>query len=236
MPPAAVVDNLYVCAPAVTLVLVGLPRQANQHFLVFVTDEFDDRALWLVRTVLPHEPALRSWLRTRRIVDLDIDDIVQETYSKLVSMDSVASIRDIRAYTFRIAFSIMAQHVRHARVVSIHTAADLDQFGVETPEPSPERQVEDRDELRRLAAALDSMPGRSRQVFILRRLEGLSQREAAQKLGLSEKTLEKHMSAGIRHLMEFFGRGGKVIAQASIERTEAPKSTVGRKIDEPGDR
>ena len=45
----------------------------------------DERAIWLGRHVLPHEPALRAWLRRRRLGGLEIDDIIQETYTRLVA-------------------------------------------------------------------------------------------------------------------------------------------------------
>jgi RNA polymerase sigma-70 factor (ECF subfamily) len=200
-----------------------------------MTRDFDERARWLARAVLPHEPALRAWLGHRRVVDLDIDDIVQETYATLVSLESIDAIRDARSYTFQVAFSILAMHVRHARVVPMHSTADIEQLAIEAPEPSPERQVEDRDELRHLAEALASLPDKCRQVFLLRRVEGLSQREAAARLGLSEKTLEKHMARGIRHLMDVFGRGGKPAFQASKERKSYSELPYDRTIDEPGD-
>jgi RNA polymerase sigma factor (sigma-70 family) len=199
-----------------------------------MTRDYDERARWLMRAVLPHEPALRAWLRHRRVVDLDIDDIVQETYATLVSMASVEAIRDIRSYTFQTAFSILAMHVRHARVVSIHSTAEIDQLAVAAPDPSPERQVEDRDELRQLAQALASMPAKCREVFILRRVDGLSQRQAAERLGLSEKTLEKHMARGIRHLMDVFGRGGKPAPQASKQGKTTSELPHDRTIDERG--
>ena len=45
----------------------------------------DERAIWLGRHVLPHEPALRAWLRRRRLDGLEIDDVIQETYTRLVA-------------------------------------------------------------------------------------------------------------------------------------------------------
>ena len=71
----------------------------------------DDRAGWLALHVLPCEPRLRSWLARRRVVDLDIDDIVQETYAVLAELDSVAHIRNPRTYVYSVAHSIILQHV-----------------------------------------------------------------------------------------------------------------------------
>src|ERR1043165_1101547 len=57
-----------------------------------------DRIDWLSRHVLPHEPALRAWLRRRAVPGLEIDDVVQETYSVLSGLASVEHIQAPRAY------------------------------------------------------------------------------------------------------------------------------------------
>lgn len=175
----------------------------------------DERARWLARHVLPHEPALRAWLRHRRVVDLDVDDIVQETYARLSSIDSVEGVRNARTYAFQTAYSVIMSHLRRSRVVAIRAVADIDQLGAVAEAPSPEDELVDRDELLRLAEAIAAMPEKVRAVFRLRRVEGLSQRLVAERLGLAESTVEKHMAKGFRLLMDRFGRGGKVQPGAS---------------------
>jgi RNA polymerase sigma-70 factor (ECF subfamily) len=175
----------------------------------------DERARWIKRNVLPHEPALRSWLRLRAPYDLDIDDIVQETYARLASVESVDEVRDPKNYMFRAAHSIMASHVRHARIVPIRSVADLDYFGVATPEAGAEERLEFRAELDDLQATLALLPEPCRKAFAMRRVEGFSQRETAERLGVSEKTIEKYMTRAVKLLMDRYGRGGKSGSQAS---------------------
>jgi len=175
----------------------------------------DERAIWLGRYVLPHEPALRSWLRRRRLEGLEIDDVIQETYTRLVAAESVAHIRDAKSYAFQIAGSVVVDHLRRLKVVSIASVSDLDQFDMPSDEPSPERQVIDRDELQRLAETIARLPGKIRDVFTLRRVHGLSQREVAARLGLAESTVEKHMARGFLLMLEPLRHGGKDSAQTS---------------------
>src|SRR5271163_4947636 len=66
----------------------------------------DERALWLARCILPHEPEIRAWLRTRRPPGLEIDDIIQETYARLSAIEDVGHIRDARTYAFQTARSV----------------------------------------------------------------------------------------------------------------------------------
>lgn len=175
----------------------------------------DDRALWLARNILPHERALRAWLQKRLVAGLDVDDIVQETYARLSTVQSVADIRDPKRYAFQAAHSVVVSYVRRSNIVSIQAMANLDAIGTISDEPNPEICAADRDELHRLALAIADLPGKIRDVFVLRRVRGLSQREVAERLGLSESTVEKHMSKSFRHLSTMFGRGGNSQARAS---------------------
>lgn len=175
----------------------------------------DDRAVWLAKHALPHESALRAWLARRRVAGLDVDDIVQETYANLAGLESVAEIRDSKRYMFQTAYSIVAGFLRRSRVVPIAAVADLDQLSVPAPEVSAEQDLIFRDELKDLAEALISLPAPCREAFALRRLGGLSQRETAERLNLSEKTIEKYMTTSVRLLMDRFGRGRKTAFRAS---------------------
>jgi RNA polymerase sigma-70 factor (ECF subfamily) len=169
----------------------------------------DERALWLGRHVLPHESQLRAWLRRRSLGGLEIDDVIQETYARLVAVESVAHIHDAKSYTFQIAGSVVIDHLRRMKVVPISSLPDLDYLEIISDEPSPERLAIDRDELTRLAHGIADLPGKVRDVFILRRVHGLSQREVAARLGLSESTVEKHMARGFLIMLELNGHGGK---------------------------
>jgi RNA polymerase sigma-70 factor (ECF subfamily) len=137
-----------------------------------------------------------------------LDDVVQETYAKLATLPSVDHIENPRAYFFRAALSVIVTEVRRAPVVSMETLSEIDRLSIESGVLPPDVQAEQREEL----------PTKCREVFILRKVHGLSQRETAQKLGLSESTVEKHVGRGIRTLINIFGRGGKTGHVASNDR------------------
>ena len=191
----------------------------------------DERAIWLGRHMLPHEPALRAWLRHKNLVDLDVEDVIQETYTRLVAADSVAHIRDARSYLFQVAGSVVIDAIRRRKVISLSSVPDLDYLAVASEAPSPEQQVIARDELQRLAAMIAQLPGKVRDVFVLRRVQGLSQREVAERLGLAESTVEKHMSRGFLLMLDWFRHGGIDPAQPSN-----PQTGMFRKSDDRKDR
>ncbi|MBB3761651.1 RNA polymerase sigma factor [Xanthomonas arboricola] len=174
------------------------------------------RAAWLATQVLPHEPALRRWLRKHAPGNVDCDDVIQETYAILAGLGEVGHIANPRAYLFTAAQSVLLQQVRRARIVSIESVAEIERLDITQDERSPERHAIAGQELRRIGEALAALPDKCRQVFLLRKVDGLSQREIAARLGISEDTVEKHIVKGLRLLM------------ARMGRTPAPAPTAGQ--------
>lgn len=180
----------------------------------------NDRARWLAHHVVPHERAIRSWL-ARRTHDLDIDDIVQEMYARLASLADAENIQNPRQYAAQTAISIALNLARRARVVPMIPIGDFEELGLASLEPSPERAVNSQEELRELENTLQELPPLCRKAFLLRRVDGLSQKEVADKLGISVKTVEKYMARSVRFLIEIYGRGGTGSAQVSKEEAAA---------------
>lgn len=189
----------------------------------------DERALWLSGQIVPHEPALRAWLVGRMPLGLEVDDVIQETYARLITLQSVEGVRNPKNYAFQTAYSVLMTHLRRSRVVSLRAVVDIDYLGAAADEPSPEQEAADRDELRRLSEAIANLPPRVGEVFRLRRIDGLSQREVAIRLGISESTVEKHMGKSLFLLASTFGRGGKPPSAASRLKSEDTHAVEGKR-------
>ena len=167
-----------------------------------------ERAHWLACHIMPHEPWLRRRLRNGATVGMDIDDVVQESYARLVMLDNVAHIVEPRRYLLQVARNVVLQHARHAKVVSIELMGDLEILHPAADDPLPDRQIEGQQEWQLLQDAISTLPPRCQQVYRLRKIEGLSQREVAERLVMSESNVEKHLGRGVEKLMMIFGRGG----------------------------
>lgn len=176
----------------------------------------DSRARWLAQHIVPHERTIRSWL-ARRTRDLDIDDIIQEMYARLASLESIEDIRNPRQYATQTAITVALNLARHARVIPMISLGDFEELGLASLEPSPERTINAQEELRELEAFLQELPPLCRTAFLMRRVEGLSQKEVAEKLKISVKTVEKYMAKSVRFLIEIYGRGGGRAVQVSKE-------------------
>lgn len=180
-----------------------------------------ERNAWLAAHVLPHEAWIRRVIaRQAESCGIEVDDLIQESYALLARLPSVAEIAVPHRYALQVARSVLLQHVRRARIVSIDAVADLDALNAAADAPSPEDHMFGRHELARVAAAIEAMPEPVRRAFWLRRVEGLSQRDVAARLGLSESTVEKQISRGIKILADRFSRGGNGAPRAST--SDAP--------------
>ena len=181
------------------------------------------RSLWLAAEILPHEPALRGWLARSRVSGLEIDDVVQETYALLVGLETVDHIRNPRNYLFQTARSIVLRHLRRSRIVSFQALPGTDETQLADDDRSPEEAAILRDRLRDADRLLSALPDRAREAFLLRRVQGLSQREIAAAMNVSENTVEKHIGKALRLIMQAVGatHGGK-----DPSRVSTPANTM----------
>lgn len=194
-----------------------------------------ERAAWLGSHVFPHEAALRQWLSARASsAGLEVDDVVQESYAILASIDQVDHIRNPRNYLFEVAKSVVLQSLRRAKIVTIDVQAHAQVLEIPEDAPTPERVVADRQELSQVSAAIAALPDRCREVFTLRKIQGLSQREVAAALGIAESTVEKHMVKALAILTNAIGRGGNCRNTSSSARDERDDSETSDRSPERG--
>lgn len=178
---------------------------------------------WFTREVLPLEPALMRFLRRNWRNESELQDLRQELYVRLYESAGSGLPAQTKPFVFTAARNLLINHVRRARIVPMELVADLDALNIAVDMLTPEREVTARDELRQLQLGLDRLPPRCREVVVLRRVEGLSQREVAVRLGVGEDTVEKQMSFGMRALIDFMlGGSGKIRRRpGALRKTKA---------------
>jgi RNA polymerase sigma-70 factor (ECF subfamily) len=184
-----------------------------------MSDPVDD---WFKREVVVHEEALTRYIRRYWPNPDDVHELRQETYARVYERARKAIPHIARPFIFKVARHLMADHIRRRRVVAIDAVGDAEVLDVITDRRSPELRTAAHDELRQLARAIDQLPPRCREIVWLRRVDDLSQREVAEHLGLSEKTIEKQMSRGMKLLASaLLGAGKAEAAGEAIVNTEA---------------
>jgi RNA polymerase sigma factor (sigma-70 family) len=170
---------------------------------------------WFVQEVLPLEPMLTRFLQRNWRGESEITDLRQEIYARVYEAACRERPLMVKPFMFQIARNLVIDRLRQQSVVSLESVADFDCLNVSDEEPSSEAYVAARQELRILQAALDSLPPRCRQVVVLRKVEGLSQKEVAARMGVTTETVENQVAKGMRLLAQALGcRRGAVTSQS----------------------
>lgn len=167
-----------------------------------------EQARWFVDEVLPHEPRLKAWLRARFPRLGDLDDVVQEAYTRLLGAHASGPVASPKAFLFVTARNLALNRLRHLRIERPEGLAEIDPASVLDDGADVPEQITRAEDLQLLIDAIQSLPERCRQIMTLRKIYGLSQREVAVRLELSEHTVEAQGAIGLRKCIEFFRRHG----------------------------
>jgi len=179
-----------------------------------------DAAEWFESCVLPHErAAVRLLLRLCNDRD-DVEDLLQQSYVKVLEAARRTEILHPRAFLLKTARHLAIDHLRSRRVVPFTPVAEAEYLHFSSPEPGPEQAVIGRNLLSVVVQAIGALPPRCRDVFLLRKIDGLSQREVAQKLRIAEATVQKQVAKGVRQCALALFRGSDDMAG------EVPAETV----------
>jgi len=135
----------------------------------------------------------------RRVGTQEAEDVVQDAYLHLLQHKTDEPIGNARAYLFRVTANAAIDQMRKSKTRNTHQASEggdpdaLDNARALAPEPIFAW---------RLRAALDKLPVAQRQVFLLNRIEGLTYPEIAARLGLSVRTVDRHLLKALTVLKE----------------------------------
>ena len=144
-----------------------------------------------------HRQGLRRYLR-RRLVDRDdVEDILQEVFCRVLEDGRFLEVENPGAYLFSTARHIVIDRYRRDRVRAGAHGTDpssTDMHGGYLVSGEMEAAYEE---------ALLQLPAKCREVFLLRRHDGLTNSEVALELGISVRMVQKHM---VRALIHFYKR------------------------------
>jgi RNA polymerase sigma factor (sigma-70 family) len=129
----------------------------------------------------------------RRVHSPDIAaDLTQETYLRLLRARDTEKIEDVRGFLFTIASNLARDHLRQRSRFSRLDGGPL-HASFPSAEVSVESRIEAQQQVDRLQQAMEELPPKTRAVFILYRVDGLSYRNIAAALDISPRTVEYHL-------------------------------------------
>jgi len=149
---------------------------------------------------LEFEGVLRACLYRYTRNNSDVEELLQETYARLLTAAASGEpeVRSVRAFALTVARNVAFDWLRHKQIVPIELVADMEALDVLDEGEQVEEIVNSHQELAMLVKAIQDLPERCRQVFTLRKVYGYSQKEIASRLGISENTVEQHLTKAAR--------------------------------------
>ncbi len=158
---------------------------------------------------LRHHATLRRFLGRMLRCEETAAEVAQDAWMRLVRLKPQHYVDNPRAYLFQVAAN--AARDRMARERSREAVVDGRPLpeDVASPEPDAETAALARERVRLLAAALDELPPRCREVFLMSRFDGLANGEIAARLGISRNMVEKHIIRAMLHCRRRLDAAGK---------------------------
>ena len=175
------------------------------------TDEISVTATsntWVLENLRPHEAAVRCYLQTR-FPTLDADDVVQESYLKVLRSRASGRIKSAKNYFFSVARNTALTLFRRRQIYAGVAVNELPDWRVIEDAPNGADSANVRLQFDLAIEAMDTLPGRCREIMLLAALAGLAPAEIAARLGIAESTVHVQMARGVRKCADYLRERGE---------------------------
>lgn len=167
-----------------------------------------EQARWFVDEVQPHEGQLKAYLRGAFPAVRDVDDVVQESYLRLWRSKLGGRIDSARSFLFQVARHLAIDAERRRQTAATDTGWNLAELPVLEEAPDAAEALSYKEKVSLMAEALAHLPTRCRETFVLRKFQGVPQKTIAAQLGISERTVESHVTRGMKLCEAYLRRRG----------------------------
>jgi len=157
---------------------------------------------WFKREIIPLEGSLMRFLQYNWRNESEALDLRQEIYVRVYEAAKKQIPDNAKQFLFTTARHLLTDRIRQARVIPLDTSTNLDAVEIAGEAPGPDQVVMARDELRHVQNALEMIQPRWREAIVLGRVEGLSRKEIAQRMGVSDGTVAQYLTHGICALVD----------------------------------
>ncbi|MDR0259046.1 MAG: RNA polymerase sigma factor [Comamonas sp.] len=158
----------------------------------------------LGQALVVHYEELVGYVRRRFSLGEMARDVVHDAFVRLTGRRPRAMAHNPLGLLHRMLHNLAVDDLRRRDARARHeTACDMHAMPEAVcPQPRPEHIVQSRQELHCLIQAIEALPPRCREVFILHKIHGLPQAEVAQLLHISLKSVEKHLRRGVQQCLQ----------------------------------
>jgi len=176
----------------------------------------------LTDVFIGYQKTIKSYI-SRIVKPDDIDDIVQETFVRSYEANLKQEIKYAKSYMLKTAKNIAFNHNAKWDNKFNDSIEDFVEPPVELSSSNFEDDYESKERFLSFCRATDQLSGSVRKCFILKKVYGLSQKEIAQYLQLSESTVEKHVAKGLLKSVQYMEQMQHNIGQSSITKQQSKK-------------
>lgn len=145
---------------------------------------------------------LLTRIRRRTRDDQDAEDLLHSAWLRLFAYREEHEVRQPAAFLVQTAANLAVDKHRQGKRLARES---LDEFesALEDASPLQDEVLAARERLRRVQAGLERLPPRTRQVFVMHKVEGMKLREIASALGITQSAVEKHVAKAVLFLTEW---------------------------------
>ncbi|HEY2008485.1 MAG TPA: RNA polymerase sigma factor [Rhizomicrobium sp.] len=171
----------------------------------------------ILEVYLENEVALKRYLRRFIRPREAADDLAQEAFLRAFAAESGHMIDAPKAFLFKVAKNLALNELARQSTVAIEPLGDFEGQAVleDSSQAAVEDVVDSRERIRLLARAIAALPPQCAKVFILRKMQGLSQKEIAARLNISVRTVENHVALGLSRCRAYMRAHGGTDGEGS---------------------
>jgi RNA polymerase sigma factor (sigma-70 family) len=171
----------------------------------------------ILEAYLENEAALKRYLgrffRSREVAD----DLAQEAFLRAFAAESGHIIESPKAFLFKVAKNLALNELSRQSSIAIEPLGDFEGQEVleDSSQVSGDDVVDSRKRIRLLARAIAVLPPQCAKVFILRKMQGMSQKDIAVRLNVSVRTVENHVALGLSRCRAYMRAHGGMAGEGS---------------------
>jgi RNA polymerase sigma-70 factor (ECF subfamily) len=153
----------------------------------------------ILEAYLENEAALKRYLRRFIRSREAADDLAQEAFLRAFAAETGHMIEAPKAFLFKVTRNLALNELARQASVSIEPLGDFEGQAVleDNSQAAADDVVDSRERIRLLARAIATLPPQCAKVFILRKMQDMSQKEIAARLNISVRTVENHVALGL---------------------------------------
>jgi len=157
---------------------------------------FDNKRHFISELFRRHKRETLGYL-TRKVGRDAAPDLLQDAFLRVLDCGATGEIADPPAYLRRVASNLAADFSRRRKIELKIFAADSVSFDAPSEEPLADDLIQRDQRKRMLASAIEALPPRCRQIFVMRMHEDVPQDEIARRFGITKNMVDRHLRVAI---------------------------------------